>query len=495
MTIRTAAQYIDSLRDDRAIHIDGERVRDVTTDRRFRGAVQTVASLYDMQHDPRLQDVLTYVDENGERSNRSFQQMRTIEDLVQRSKANKLTMDAVHGMMGRAPDFLNVVVAGLAAASAVFDESPSSRAFGANVLKYYDYVRQNDLALTHVLVNPQVDRSKPLWGQEPGKDIALKVVRETDAGFYVSGCRQVGTLAQMANELLVMPSTVVPNAPEAADYSLGFAVPLSTAGVKMVSRPTVVPQQVASLLDHPVSMRMDEGDALMIFDNVFVPWERTFIYRDPDLCNKIMTRTFAYAHATHQAMVRTLSKAEFMCALVSELARSTSVDSFPNVQNELADLFMYVELIEAAIFKSERAPVATPFGTVAPDTTVLHAIQINFHQHFNKMVDAIRTIGGGPLVGVPSYAELSGEVGDLVTKYLVSGEMEAEQRIRLYRLASDVAMSDFSSRQQAYERYYQGDPFRVRCGYFARYPKREQFKQLIARVMDSHVALAREGRV
>lgn len=494
MTIRTGQQYIDSLRDERVIYIDGERVKDVTRDRRFQGAVQTIASLYDLQHDPQYQDALTYVDENGERANRSFQQMRTVDDLVQRAKANKLTMDAVHGMMGRAPDFLNVVVAGLAAASAVFDESPNSRGFSANVRNYYDHVRQNDLALTHVLVNPQVDRSKPLWAQGAGKDIALKAVRETDAGFYVSGCRLVGTLAQMANEILVMPSTVVPNAPEAADYSLGFAIPLNAKGVKMISRPTVVPQQVASSLDHPVSLRLDEGDALMVFEDVFVPWERTFIYRDPDLCNKIMTQTFAYAHATHQAMVRTLSKAEFMCALASELARSTSVDSFPNVQNELADLFMYVELIEAAIFKSERAPVTTPFGTVAPDTTVLHAIQINFHKQFNKMVDAIRTIGGGSLVGVPSYAELSGEAGDLVRKYLVSGEMDAERRIRLYRLASDVAMSDFSSRQQAYERYYQGDPFRVRCGYFARYPKRPQFQQLIAKVMDSHLALARDAQ-
>jgi 4-hydroxyphenylacetate 3-monooxygenase len=494
MTLRTGQQYLASLRDSRTIYVDGQRVHDVTQDRRFQGAAQTIASLYDLQHAPQHQDTLTYVDEQGRRANRSFQQPRSVDDLVARAKANKLTMDTVHGMMGRAPDFLNVVVAGLAAAHTVFDESPNSREFGRNVVNYYEHVRNNDLALTHVLVNPQVDRSKALWEQEPGKDIALKVVRETDAGFYVQGCRLVGTLAQLANEILVMPSTVVPSHPKAADYSLGFAIPLDADGVKMISRPTVVPQQVASLLDHPVSLRMDEGDALMVFDNVFVPWERTFIYRDPELCNKVMTKTYAYAHATHQAMIRTLAKAEFMCALASELARSTRVDSFPNVQNELADHYMYVELIAAALFKAERTAVATPFGTLAPDTTVLHAIQINFHLHFNQMVDTIRTLGGGALVGVPSYAELEGEAGDLVRQYLVSGELEAEQRIRLCRLASDVSMSDFSGRQQAYERYYQGDPFRVRQAYFSRHPRRASFQALIQDVLDSQLALARGQR-
>jgi aromatic ring hydroxylase len=114
----------------------------------------------------------------------------------------KIWMDRVGGMMGRTPDFINVMVAAFAAGHAHF--AASRAAFGDNILNYHEHIREHDLALTHSLVTPEIDKSKPIFAQ-PG-DIAMKVVRETDAGIFVEGARSIATLAPFANEILIFPS-------------------------------------------------------------------------------------------------------------------------------------------------------------------------------------------------------------------------------------------------------------------------------------------------
>ncbi len=483
MGIRTGQQYLDSIRDGRAVYIEGELVRDVAADPRLSGGARTTADFYDLQNRADLIDEMTYASPTtGDRVALSFIEPKSIDDLTRRGRAIKHSMDAVYGMFGRSPDFLNVTLAAFATAESVFDNNKRNAPFGKNMRKYYEYVREKDLALTHVLVNPQVDRSKPIHQQE--KDLAVKVVKETDAGFYVSGARLVGTLSQFADEILLMPSAVVPNDAAAEEYSLGFGVPVATEGLKVISRPSVTPQSIGHYLDNPLSMRLDEGDAVVIFDNVFIPWERTFIYRDPELNNTVYQKTHATAQTTHQSMIRSLSKAEFMAGVACKLAQSTNVDGFPNVAGILSDLLIHVETQRALIFTAEQKAIETPFGTVAPARFALIAAQINFFKKFDEMIDAVRTIGAGGIVGVPSYAELGGEASKYVDRYFQSANQDSEERIRLFRLAADLCMSAFSGRQQLYERYYQGDPFRTKARLYSAYPKAELLGKVDAALED-----------
>ncbi len=475
MGIRTGQAYLESLRDDRQIFIDGERVQDVTRDPRLAGGARTIAELYDLQCRPELADTMSFAAEpGGERFGMSFLEPRSVADLQRRGECLKRTADATFGMMGRSPDFMNVGVTALASAHALFDGSASGRAFGANVRRYYERARHLDIASTHVQVNPQVDRSKPVHQQ--AIDIALKVVKETDAGFYVQGARQVATLAQFANDILVMPSVVVNNEPEAADYAMAFVLPIATPGLKFISRPTTIPQNPGHFLDHPLSLRFEEGDAVVIFDNVFVPWESTFIYRDAAMCNTLYQKTFLGDHYTHQSMLRAQSKAEFMVALACYLAHRTHVDAFPNVQTLIAPLLIDLEtqkaLVEMAVLKA--AP--TPFGTVAANRLLLQSAQLYFFERFQRMVEAVRTIAGSGLVGAPSYAEFTGAAAEYMGTYFQSEGMEADHRVRLLRLATDATMSAFASRQLVYERYYQGDPVRRAAMFYKSYPKEPLYR-------------------
>src|SRR5215217_6340559 len=117
MAIRTARQFLDSLRDGREIWLDGERIADVTRDPRLAGAAQSMAELYEMQHDPALRDRLTYTSpSSGQRVGLSFIEPRSVEDLVRRRDMVKTWMDATCGMFGRSPDFMNITLLGFAAA-------------------------------------------------------------------------------------------------------------------------------------------------------------------------------------------------------------------------------------------------------------------------------------------------------------------------------------------------------------------------------------------
>ncbi len=220
MGIRTGKAFLAAMRDDREIWIDGERVRDVTTDPRFIDAAHTMAELYDMQHDPALTERMTYPSPtSGARVGLSFIMPGSVADLERRRAMIKTWADATCGMFGRSPDYMNIMLTGFAAAHEAF--GTKEKRFADNVRNYYEHCREHDLTMTHTLLNPQVDRSKPVDKQD--KDLAAKIVKETDAGIVIHGARMVSTLCAFSDDIMVMPSTFLVNSKEAEPYAFASA--------------------------------------------------------------------------------------------------------------------------------------------------------------------------------------------------------------------------------------------------------------------------------
>ena len=149
MPARTGEEYKAGLRNrDVEVFIRGERVKDVTTHPAFRNGVDTLASLYDMQHEPAEQDDMTYISPTtGERVGASFLKPETVGDLEKRRKMMSVWARRTNGMMGRTPDYMNVSFMAMAAAQKYFEQSRSE--FGTNIRRYYEYMRERDLVLTH----------------------------------------------------------------------------------------------------------------------------------------------------------------------------------------------------------------------------------------------------------------------------------------------------------------------------------------------------------
>jgi 4-hydroxyphenylacetate 3-monooxygenase len=224
-------------------------------------------------------------------------------------------------------------------------------------------------------------------------------------------------------------------------------------------------------MDYPLSARFDETDAMVIFDDVLVPWERVFIHRDPELCNGLYNRTGIMPQIMHQFSTKNLAKAEFMMGLGFAIAKSTNIDEHLQVQGLLAELIQFTEFSRACLRASEADASPGPFGTMIPAAMPLWTVRMMFSNMFRRMCEIIQILGAGGLVAVPSHAELRGRAAEDVATYFQAVNADAPTRIKLFRLAFDAAVSSFSGRQQLYERYYSGDPVRLAGTLYGLYEK------------------------
>ncbi len=232
MPARTGEQYISSLKENQPeVYLNGERVKDVTTHPALRNGVQTLARMYDLQHDEKIGKDMTYESPTtGDQVGLSFIVPKTPEDLGRRHTMMSHWAKVSCGMMGRSPDFMNVNIMAMAAAGDYFAQNRPE--FKQNIQNYYEHVRENDLVLTHTLLNLQRSRAPGATLLEDRTDVALAVVKETDAGIVVHGARVLATLAPLSEEIALYPtaSHMLPgSAPER--YSFAFAIPNTTPGL------------------------------------------------------------------------------------------------------------------------------------------------------------------------------------------------------------------------------------------------------------------------
>ena len=204
MPARTGKEYITGLKDrPREVWLNGERVKDVTEHPALRNGVRSVAALYDLQHDPSLREEMTFASPTtGEPVGLSFLVPRTIDDLVRRREMMTRWAWASCGMMGRSPDFMNAIFSAWAGSAGYFAQDRPE--FKKNMLNYHEFIRENDVTLTHALVNLQRRRH-----QGPTdilhEDVALTTVKETDAGIVVRGSRTLATLGPISDEIAIYP--------------------------------------------------------------------------------------------------------------------------------------------------------------------------------------------------------------------------------------------------------------------------------------------------
>ena len=456
MPARTGAEYVAGLRERAAeIYIGGERVKDVTQHPAFAGGLQTVAGLLDMQHDPATRDEMTYTSPStGDQVGLSFIMPRNAEDLARRRNMMRNWAKFSCGMMGRTPDFLNVAVMSMAAAA---DYSGLNRPeFKQNILDYYEYIRENDIVMTHTLVNLQRSRSVGATPFDDRTEVALSVVKETDAGIVVRGARVLATLGPLSDEIAVYPARTrrVP-AGEEGKYAFGFAIPCNTAGLKFQCRDSV--DLGRSHFDHPAGSRFEEMDAIVFFDDVLVPWERVFLYDDVALCNQWGERTNRNAHTGHQVVTKNVVKCEFMLGLATLMVDTLGSGELPATQHLIAEIIENLEITKALLAASEAQASVDEWGIFCPDYRPLLVARKKMIDMYPRMAEILHFLGSSSLMALPAEADLNGPLAEEIRQYMDTDTATAEERIRLFRLAWDVSCSAFGSRQTLYERYFGGD--------------------------------------
>ena len=300
--IRSAAEYLDSIRDGRQVWINGEKVDDVPTHPMFKPLVDVRARIYDMQHDVATRQVMTY-EEDGETFAVGLKLPRTQGDWNRKREATDAVMDDVGGIVTRVGDETVGEMWSLYDGQDVLNEVDPQ--FSKNIRDHVDRVISIDPFHVSANTDPKGDRSKAPQDQDP--DMLLHVVRETDQGIVVRGAKYE-TAAPYANQAFTKPTIANWGDSELSDYAVGFICDLGSPGIKMICRTGFTGR--ASAEDYPLANKFDEVDALVVFDNVLVPWENVLFYRHTKAATFI--RSTVHRYSAFAFVQRNLRMADLM---------------------------------------------------------------------------------------------------------------------------------------------------------------------------------------
>ena len=481
MPARTGEEYIAGLRDrPREVWIDGELVKDVTAHPGLRNGVKAVAALYDMQHDPALREEMTFASPStGDPVGLSFQIPSSQEDLIRKREMMSHWAWASCGMMGRSPDFMNSIFTAWAGSADYFAQDRPE--FKKNVLNYHEFLRENDVTLTHALVNLQRSRT-PAAADNLTEEVALTAIKQTDAGLVVRGSRVLATLGPISDEIAIYPVASHRLADDDWKHSFSFSIPCDTPGVKFLCRQSL--DQGRSHFDHPLGSRFEEMDTVVFFDDVLVPWERVFLLGDVELCNGYGTGTMSNAHTGYQVLNRCVVKAEFMLGLADLMVETLGSGSIPHVQEQVAEIITYRDMLRACLRAAEADAKPNQWGMMCPAMGPIQAGRALFGRTlYPRMIEIAQLLGTSSLMALPAEADFTAGIAPEVNHYLATDSTSAWDRSKLFHLAWDASCSSFSGRQVLYERMFGGNPVRNAMMLFNNYDK-EPFRQKVQAFLD-----------
>ncbi|MSO89503.1 MAG: 4-hydroxyphenylacetate 3-monooxygenase [Rhodospirillaceae bacterium] len=453
--IRNGDTYRASLRDGRQVYLDGGIVGDVTRHPAYRNAIASAARLYEFQSQPGSAEVMTFTTPDTHQiANRIWELPQSYEQLLLRRRALEAWAELHAGFLGRSPDHVASCIAGMFMGIETFEAYDPKRARA--LAEYYRYARDNDLFLTYVIINPQADRSKAAH-QQQGEYLSAGVVDEDASGLTVRGAKMLATSGIMANEIFV--TCIQPLQRGDEKHALSFAVPMNAKGLKILSRKSYE-AAADNTFDSPMSSRFDENDALIYFDDVKVPWERVFVDRSIEMCQKQFHATPAHVYQNYQAQVRLAVKARFLAGIARRIAEINGIVNMPQVREMLGQFAAEVALVSAMVAAME-AKGAMQGRYFVPDRHTLYAAQVLTQQLYGKLIMTLRELAGGGMIMLPSHVRdfANPEMAELIGKTQQSPAANARDKVKFYRLAWDVVGSEFASRHTQYEMFYAGAQF------------------------------------
>jgi len=287
--------------------------------------------MYDALHDPEKSKILTTTNEYGDRTHKFFKTPRSSQDLLESQKAIAEWATLSYGFMGRTPDYKASFIGHLDAYADYYE------GFEDNARAWYRKASKDVPFINHTIINPQADRSKPL---HENKDVFVRAVAERDDGIIVSGAKMVGTAAALTHYNFVANYNTIQLGDGDQSHALIFFVPMNAPGLKMISRQSYELQAATngSPFDYPLSSRFDENDAVIVLDNVFIPWEDVLAYNNVKVSNNFLADTMFVNRFSFHGCTRLAVKLDFMTGLLLKATESSGTNAFRGVQANIGEV-------------------------------------------------------------------------------------------------------------------------------------------------------------
>ena len=449
--IRTGEQYKDSIRDGREIHINGEKVKDVTTHPQFKPLVDIRAKIYDMQHDAATRDVMTVV-QDGEVNAIGNALPYSQDHWWAKRRAPDTVLEPVGGVVTRVGDETVGEMWSLYDGQDVLSEIDPQ--WAKNIETHIHSVIARDPFHVSANTDPKGDRSKAPQDQDP--DMLLHVVKETDAGIVVRGAKYE-TAAAYANQAFTKPTIANWGNEAYSDYAVGFICNLDSPNLKFICRTGFSGR--ADARDYPLANKFDEVDTLVIFDNVLIPWENVLFYRHTKAAAFI--RATLHRYSAFAFVQRNLKVADMLIGAALFNARQTGLDKQPAVQEKLAELAMYRETINAHLTAAITLGERSPAGLMMPNQSLLMTGRVHACSNLYEAINTARDLCGGQICVTPDIAAFENDETKpwLQKYYTLNDEWLAEDRRKLLAFARDLISSDYAGHRLAFQMFAQSPRF------------------------------------
>jgi aromatic ring hydroxylase len=431
MALRTPAEYVESLRDGRVLWYRGKRVGDLLAEPDLRVAVEHSSVDFALAGDPAHRDLAVAVDESGEPYHALYSLPRTPADLQRRSRL--IELGSLHsGTILSVKDVGADAILGLLV-TLEGDERERAVAF-------WDHARRRDLVVSVAQTDVKGDRAKaPHEQRDP--DLYVHVVDRSDEGIVVRGAKAHTSFTPNCNEVLVLPTRAM--TADDADFALSFAVPPDTAGLSMYVSPYSAGERHP--WEYPISSRHKMLETLTVFDDVFVPWERVFLFRRAELAGPV-----ALAFVDFHRFTAVSYKLPLLDALVgsaAEIARMNGVLGAGHVREKLTQLVIYADTVRTLTESAAARGRAGRHGICRPDSGTTNLAKYTFASRYHDAVRMVQECAGGLLATGPGGDDWdSPEVRPVLEKYF-SAAAPAAERLAMMNMISDLTVREFGGYQ------------------------------------------------
>lgn len=436
MPLKTAAEYIASLRD---LHLNvfmfGKKVENSVDDPIIRPSLNAVALTYSLALNPKHEALMTATSHlTGQQINRFTHIHQSIEDLLKKSKMGRFLGAQTGCCFQRCVgmDALNA----LSMVTYDIDKQYSTN-YNPRFLQYLEYVQDNDLVCDGAMTDPKGDRALPPH-QQADADLYLRVVEERKDGIIVRGAKAHQTGAVNSHEVIVMPTVAMRE--EDKDYAVSFAIPSNSPGLMFImGRQSCDTRKIEE-------RKMDRGnklygghEALIIFDDVFVPWERVFMYKEYDFTGQLVEQFAAYHRQSYACKV---GVGDVLIGAAQTIAEYNGTEKTSHIKDKIIEMNHLNETLYCGCIACAAEGHCEPSGTYYVNPLLANVHKQNVTRFPYEITRLAQDIAGGLVATLPSEEDLrSPEVGKWVEKYLKGkDDILTENRMRILRLIENLTL-------------------------------------------------------
>ncbi len=430
----SSADYRESLRGYHpVVYLDGDRIESVADEPRLAPGINAIGLTYDFALRPELTAVMTAAaGDTGEVVNRMMHLPRSGADLLNKLEAVRLVCQET----GCAQRYLGGdALSALRQATHRIDADKGTD-YSQRFAAYLQRVNRQDLTLGVAMTDGKGDRSKRPH-EQPQPDSYLHIAERRKDGIVLSGVKAIVTGAPYVHEVLVMPGRNMIDADK--DFAVACAVPIDAKGLTIVARPAGRPGEEAAKF----SSKFGQSTGVLLFDQVFVPWERVFLAGEWEHSGFL-----TYSYATHHRHTCIAARAGFGDLLIGAGALMTEangldLDRAHGMREAMIDLIKIVEGFYACGVASSVYGKADPSGVQLPDAVFANIGKLLLATQIYDMHRLAHHVSGGLIVTLPGPGEdhnpaTAGRLSEVLT---ARSDVPYERRIEVARFIEDLTAS------------------------------------------------------